>query len=245
MISTYFGKTDIGRCRKKNEDNWVACPEQGLFAVADGIGGMPAGDIASQLVVEVLPPLLEQRISNPQQLTNNQIIPLINQAICDLSNRIFQESEHRIEYAGMGSTLVMALFTESNVFIAHLGDSRAYLLKQEVLYQVTNDHNLVNHLLKNREIDQAQAKNHPGKHHLLQYIGMRVQPKPDVICLPRNSGERLLLCSDGLTEMLTKEQIKILLSQSSTPEQRCNEMINAANQKGGKDNITTVLVDID
>ena len=245
MISSYAGKTDKGKVRTKNEDSWGAFPEQGLFLVADGIGGMPAGDMASKLVADVLPPLLAQRIEEPESLSSNEIILILKQALIDLSNRILQESEHRPEFAGMGTTVVMALLTQNSLYIAHLGDSRAYLLKGDVLQQVTNDHTLVRHLLMTKEITQEQANNHPGKNQLIQYIGMSGLPSPDVICLPRSSGERLLLCSDGLTNMLSNQDIKQCLSKFSPPEHICTILVKIANQNGGKDNITAVLVDID
>lgn len=243
MISGYAGKTDKGLVKTRNEDSWAAFPEQGLFLIADGIGGLPAGDVASKLVVEVLPSLLTQRMNEPEVLSHSEIILKIKQSISDLSVRILQESQHREEYAGMGTTIVMALLTETQIFIAHLGDSRAYLLKGGFLQQISNDHSLVRHLLMTKEITQAQAKNHPGRNHLLQYVGMSLPPNPDVICLPRVAGERLLLCSDGLTNMLSNEEIKKFLTQFSSLEQTCNALVKAAKMAGGHDNITVILVD--
>ena len=243
MISDYAGKTHKGLVKKINEDNWGVFPEQGLFLVADGIGGLPAGDIASKLVVEVLPPLLAQRIDAPEMLSRIEIIDRIKQSICDLSDRILHESQKRAEYAGMGTTIVMALLTESQMFIAHLGDSRAYLLKGDNLQQLSNDHSLIRHLLMSNDITQAQAKTHPGRNHLVQYVGMGVSPNPDVICLPRVSGERLLLCSDGLSNMLSNEEIRKFMRQFSSAEHTCNALITAANLAGGHDNVTVVLVD--
>lgn len=148
------GKTDKGLVRYKNEDNFAIHSEQGIYIVADGIGGMPAGDIASGLVVEILPLLLTNRIPDVQVLTNSETISAIRQALIDLSNRLLSESQSHQEYAGMGSTVVMALVTRSHYFIAHLGDSRAYLLKNGILQQITNDHTLVRQLLAFNEISQ-------------------------------------------------------------------------------------------
>lgn len=240
------GKTDTGRVRKKNEDNLGLFPEQGLFFVADGVGGMPAGEVASMLVLEVLPSLLKQRLGeNVEQetLSQSKIIQLIKQAVIDLSNRIATESQNHPDYAGMSSTLVLVQFTEKNLFIAHLGDSRVYLLKDEILHQMTNDHTLVRHLLQADAISQEDAAQHPGKNQLVQYIGMSMTPKPDVICVPRVEGERILLCSDGLTDMLSKSEIKQFLMKNSSPETTCKALIKAANMAGGKDNVTVVLVE--
>lgn len=246
-FSQFSGQTDPGLKRKKNEDNLGLFPEQGLFFVADGVGGMPAGEIASMLVVEVLPSLLEQRLANSindnVSSDQNEIIINLKQAVIDLSNRLASDSQNHPQYAGMASTLVLVLCTEKHLFIAHLGDSRAYILKGETLHQMTNDHTLVRHLLQANAITQEEAVHHPGKNQLVQYIGMAMTPRPDVICVPRVSAERVLLCSDGLTDMLSKQKITQFLVKNSSPETTCKALIKAANLAGGKDNISVVLVE--
>jgi len=240
---SYAGLTDQGRIRQKNEDNFGVFPDQGLFFVTDGIGGMPAGDVASLIIVEVLPDLIKQRISHPEQLSSHQIIVHLKQALIDLSNRLLHQSKNKAGYAGMGATLALVLVINNQCYIAHLGDSRVYLYSTNKLQQLTHDHSLVHHLLMANVISQEEALNHPGKNQLVRYIGMEGTPAPDVICIPRRSGERLLLCTDGLTNMLSDVEISQFLSASSTPEQICKELIAAANQAGGRDNITAVLVD--
>lgn len=250
-FTQYAGQTDAGLIRKKNEDNFGVFPQQSLFFVADGVGGMPAGEIASMLVVEVLPALVKQRLeqkltgqfAEPGKLSHSEIILRLKQAVIDLSNRISSESQNHPQYAGMASTLVLVLFTQTHLFIAHLGDSRAYLLKDEALHQMTNDHTLARHLLMAKTITQEAAAEHPGKNQLVQYIGMAMTPKPDVTCVPRIPGERVLLCSDGLTDMLSKREITQFLLKNSSPETTCKALIKAANLAGGKDNITVVLVE--
>lgn len=238
----YAGASDQGRVRANNEDHLGLFPQQNLFFVADGMGGMPAGEIASMLILEVLPTLLEHRIVDPETLTQDDIISRLKQAIIDLSNRILNESREHSEYAGMGSTLVLLLQTKKNRYIAHLGDSRAYVLNGEVLKQVTNDHTTAQYLLRCQEITQDEALHHPGKNQLLQYVGMKTRPNPDVICLPGVDGERILLCSDGLTNMLSEREITQFLLQNSPPDKICKALITAANLAGGKDNISVVLV---
>ena len=238
----YAGDSHQGRIRIKNEDHFGLFPQQGLFFIADGMGGMPAGETASLLILEVLPTLLAQRIVDPESLSQEQLISKLKQAIIDLSNRILKESRERPEYAGMGSTLVLLFLTEKYIFIAHLGDSRAYLLKGEMLQQLTNDHTMAHQLLMCHEITEAEALYHPGRNQLLQYVGMKTSPDPDVICLPRVAGERVLLCSDGLSNMLSEQVITRLLLQNTPPDKMCKALIRAANLAGGKDNITVVLV---
>lgn len=238
----YAGDTDQGRVRANNEDHVGLFPQQGLFFVADGMGGMPAGEIASMLILEVLPTLLAQRIADPEILSQDEIIAKLKQALIDLSNRILKESREHPEYAGMGSTLVLLYRTKKNTYIANLGDSRAYVLKGEVLRQVTHDHTTAQYLFRCHEITQEEALYHPGKNQLLQYIGMKSLPNPDVICLPDADVERVLLCSDGLTNMLSEQEITQFLLQNSPPDKMCKALITAANLAGGKDNISVVLV---
>lgn len=252
-FSRYAGLTDCGRIRKKNEDNLGLFPEQSLFFVADGVGGMPAGEVASMLVVEVLPSLLKQRLKQGHKQNSkikfsveqdkSEISLRLKQAIIDLSNRISSQSQNQPEYAGMASTLVLALITQENLYIAHLGDSRAYLLKNGILQQMTNDHTLIRHLLMTKAITQEEAAHHPGKNQLVQYIGMTMSPKPDVICIPRIAGEKILLCSDGLSDMLSKQVIGQILEKNMSPEMTCKMLVEEANHSGGKDNITVVIVE--
>ena len=248
----YTGITDVGNVRERNEDSIGLFPEQNLFMVADGMGGRAAGDVASRLVVEVLPLLIRQRIPEPEKLNKSEVILKIKSSLVDLSNRILLESARNSEFKGMGTTLVMALLTENNYFIAHMGDSRAYLFRAQVLQQVTNDHNLFRHLLANGDVSQDESKTHPGSSQLLQYIGMDGTPNPTVICLPRMHNEYLLLCSDGLTSMLSYQQINQLLLDNLPAdtaeltqvqlEQCAAKLLAQANQAGGKDNISLNLI---
>ncbi len=241
-VKAFAGLSDKGKVRKKNEDSWGVDIQQALFFVADGIGGMPAGEVASMLIAEVLPELLKQRINDIEALSSTEIIASLKQAITDLSNRILKESQQHAEYAGMGSTLVMLMQNKQSSYIAHLGDSRAYLFKNNTLAQITNDHTLINHLLMTRSISPQQVSHHPGKNQLVQYVGMQGTPRPGVICLARETDEKLLLCSDGLTDMLTKQQINEIFRNSSEAEIICQNLVLAANQAGGKDNITVLVV---
>lgn len=248
----FAGITDTGQVRKKNEDNFGLFPEQGLFLLSDGVGGLPAGDIASQLVVDVLPSLLQQRINinkliiektGIDKTDTDELIQQLKQALIDLSERIRVQSQNHPEYAGMAATLVMALYTEKDLFIAYLGDSRAYLVKQGVLQQLSEDHSLLQQLLASGTISEEQAIQHPDRHQLVQFIGMATQPRPDVIHLSRTQEEKVLLCSDGLTNMLSEQQIEAIVLQETSAEACCKGLIDAANTAGGKDNITVLLID--
>ncbi len=248
----YSGITDQGKVRERNEDSLGLFPEQNLFMVADGMGGRPAGNVASRLVVEVLPLLIRQRIPKPEKLNKSKVILKIKSSLVDLSNRILYESSRKKEFEGMGTTLVMTLLTQQCYFIAHMGDSRAYLFRDQILQQVTNDHNLFRHLLANGDVSQDESKTHPGTNQLLQYIGMDGTPNPTVICIPRKQNEYLLLCSDGLTSMLSYQQINRLLLDNlpvdtaeltqAQLEHFVAKLATQANQAGGKDNISLILL---
>ena len=253
MNIIYYGNSDPGRCRERNEDSFGLFSDLNLFMVADGMGGRSAGDVASKLVVEVLPLLIRQRIPGPESLRTSEVIQRIKDILIDLSNRILHESSRQSAFEGMGTTLVMALLTKQHRFIAHMGDSRAYLFREGVLQQITNDHNLLRHLLLSGDVTQDETSHHPGQDQLLQYIGMEGEPDPTVICIPRMPNEYLCLCSDGLTKMLS-HQIMTRLLLNNLPSETAHltsedlkkstgKLIEAANQAGGEDNITVVMTD--
>ncbi|WP_198264507.1 PP2C family protein-serine/threonine phosphatase [sulfur-oxidizing endosymbiont of Gigantopelta aegis] len=243
-IKAYAGLSDPGLVRNKNEDNYALLPEQGLFFVADGVGGMPSGDIASMLVLEVLPSLIQQRLEQQRLFKHDEVIVCLRQAVIDLSNRLLAESQHHASYSGMASTLVLVQFLQDRLYVVHLGDSRAYLLKDKTLSQITCDHTLVRDLVQAGAITEEDALTHPGKNQLVQYMGMELAPNPDVNTLSIWSGEKILLCSDGLTDMLSEQEIAQILIDNPKPDKACQILIESANAAGGKDNVTAVIVDL-
>ena len=240
----HAGLSDTGRLRTANEDRWFADPRQGLYLVADGIGGAVAGGLASQIVAEVLPRLLQGKLQG--KLQGAKAIPEIAKqvatALVELSERLWEESQRTLDLKGMGSTVVLALVRDRQAVVAHLGDSRAYLLHAGRLEQLTKDHTLAQLLADRGQITPEEVASHPAHSHLTRFVGMGMESLPETKVVALAPGDRLLLCSDGLTGMLSDPQILKIISQQIAPEETCRQLIEAANHAGGKDNITAVIV---
>ena len=204
---SYAGLSDVGRVRAENEDHWFADPEQGLYLVADGIGGAAAGGLASQIVAEVLPRLLHNRLNGTEDMAGPDIANRVSAALVELSERLRQESRSALGLKGMGSTVVLALVRDRQTVVAHMGDSRAYLLKAGRLEQLTKDHTIVQLLVNRGEIAPEEAVNHPAHGQLTRFVGMGTGAIPETKCIELTASDRLLLCSDGLTGMVSDQQI--------------------------------------
>lgn len=240
---TAAGLTDQGRVRKQNEDNYFVDIEQGLFIVSDGMGGHTAGELASRIVVEVLPPYLNEHIENFQDLSDSKATEFILETLSDLSTHIRNESDKRPEFVGMGATVVLALIKDTRALIAHIGDSRAYLLREKRLERLTKDHSIVQILIDTGEITPEEAATHPTRSRITQYVGMKDEALPEARVLELLPDDRLLLCTDGLTGMIDDQTITELLIANPDPENACHALIDAANVAGGKDNVTVVVAD--
>jgi PPM family protein phosphatase len=236
---TYAGLSVPGRVRSENQDRWFANVEDGIFLVADGIAGNPEGGLAATIVVETLPSLIKQKLQNFSG--NFSEFPL-QHVLAELSDRLYQQTQHQPRLGGMGSTIVVALIQKSQVLISHLGDSRAYLWRHKSLQQLTQDHCLAKLLLEHNELSEREAAHHPSRYQLTRYAGMPMPAQPDLQCLELQPGDQILLCSDGLTNMLNNDQIITILNEQTSPQVSCYRLIEWANMLGGKDNITCVLV---
>jgi PPM family protein phosphatase len=239
----YAGLSDQGLVRENNEDNWSADDAQGLFIVSDGVGGQLAGEVASQIVVEALPVLLRERLAGIGDLSDVRAGELIIGALREFSNRVRSEAKGEAGIEGLGATVVLALIRDAFALIAHMGDSRAYLLRAGELRQLTNDHSIVQLLIEAGEIAPKQAHTHPSRGRLTRSVGMDGEPLPEAQCVALKPGDRLMLCSDGLTGMLSHETIRAILDGGLEPETACQRLIDKANAAGGRDNITTVVID--
>lgn len=238
------GLTDIGRVRLKNEDAWYGDPEQGVFLVSDGIGGHQAGEVASRIVTDVLPGRLAEVLRDAAPLDDPLVIQRARNAVAGLSCNMCKESEREPSLAGMGATVAALLVKAGQGLVLHLGDSRAYLLRNGFLQLLTRDHTLAQFLVESGIVDQEQASQHPGRCRLTQYMGMSANAKPDAQIVNLQSNDRLLLCSDGLSGAVDPDELREALDQSQNPEAACRRLIDAANSAGGKDNITALIVQI-
>jgi protein phosphatase len=221
--------TDIGRVREKNDDSVLVDPP--LYVVADGMGGHRGGDVASQLALETIEGLAaEGRGSLAEQVRR------ANRAVWDRS-----VEDERL--SGMGTTLTAARIEGASALIAHVGDSRAYLLRDGVMRQLTADHTLVARMVQSGEISADEADVHPHKNVLTRALGTDEDVEVDEDTVALLDGDRLLLCSDGLTGMVTEDQIQAILENSDVPQQAADRLVKAANRAGGIDNISVVVLD--
>ncbi|HJT77842.1 MAG TPA: PP2C family serine/threonine-protein phosphatase [Gemmataceae bacterium] len=255
-----FGLTDRGRVRPSNEDNFLiadladsprqsAAPDGAelghLLAVADGVGGNCAGERASRLAVLGLEPFLLDALAGPGEvrgLDGDGLTRVFQEAVRRAQEALFQAVARRPDWRGMGTTLTLAYVWGRELFVAHVGDSRAYLLRDGELRQLTQDHTLVAELVRHGVLSPAEVAHHPYRHVIINSVGgtepglrvatTRMELHPDDV---------LLLCSDGLTEMLPDERIRDVVRAEADLERACTRLVAEANEAGGKDNVTVVL----
>lgn len=238
----HAGLSDKGLARPNNEDAWAALPEYGIYLVTDGMGGEFAGELASQIVSQALPPCLVKILAGLPDVSSQEFIAMVHAAIAHLSSSIRQQTMGRPGLDGMGATIVMAIIRDGKALVSHMGDSRAYLLRGPKLSRLTTDHSIVQLLLDAKRISGEEAETHPARGQLTRCVGMRGEPSPDSACLQLRKGDRMLLCSDGLTDMLSDPEIKDILALQESPSAICKKFVDAANKAGGRDNITTLVI---
>lgn len=238
------GLSSQGRVRPYNEDRYYVDVSQGIFMVADGMGGQAAGALAAQATVKVLPKLLCKRLQPYRDINTKFAKHIMLKSLQDLSNRLRDESARRFGLAGMGSTVVVLVIRQAQALLAYMGDSRIYLLRAGQLKRLSRDHSLIQLLLDTQEITPEEAKTHAARGQITRYMGMPGQPLPEVLTLNLMASDRLLLCSDGLSDMVNDQHLQALLSEPLPPAQVCQHLIDAANQAGGRDNITAMVVDL-
>ena len=235
-------QSDVGRRRNTNQDYASVFTNQAgikLAVLADGMGGHRAGDIASQMAVTNLGTAWE----NLSLSDDEKVAQWFIQTIQEENTRIYQRGQEQPEYNGMGTTIVAAALSEDQFTIAHVGDSRAYLIREDKIIQLTEDHSLVNELVKSGEISEEMAANHPRKNILTRSVGMPGSVEVDVSTYIWQLKDRLLLCSDGLTNMLSEEPIGTIINQEGALFDKVTELIERANEAGGADNITVLLIE--
>lgn len=246
MVIRAAGGTDIGCVRKRNEDAYFIDAENGIFIVADGLGGHGGGDKAAQMATTLLPDIIRRRIAElpePRSSDDPAISSMLAESLHELGHRIREAGLSRLEYKDMGTTVVLALLTAHYAHIAHLGDSRAYLLRDGGLWQLTEDHSIVGLLVRNGEITPQEAENHPAKGRLSRFAGMEADVPAAAQTIELRLRDRLLLCTDGLWGTLTNAQLTAILAEGNDPEVTCRSLIASGKQAGGEDNFTLVVCD--
>ncbi|MGK2954373.1 MAG: Stp1/IreP family PP2C-type Ser/Thr phosphatase [Solirubrobacterales bacterium] len=234
-VARHSERTDVGRQRQANEDSFLV--KEPLFVVADGMGGAQAGEVASMTAVQAfengLPP------GDPEQALQDSI---------GLANRTIHNQAHNdASLAGMGTTITAAAVNEQaeTIVIGHVGDSRAYRLREGILQRLTRDHSLVEEMRRRGQITEAQAEDHPQRSIITRALGPEAEVEADIQSVPSAPGDIFMLCSDGLTTMLGDERIKELLMGATSLEAATNTLIDEANRAGGRDNITVVLFQVE
>jgi|SRR5579884_182772 len=223
-------KTDTGRQRRENEDSAIACAP--LFVVADGMGGARAGEVASRIAIEAFEHGLPDAGSSEERLA--ELVREANRAIYDRAHR-------EPELKGMGTTLTAAYLDDAHVTIAHVGDSRAYLFRDGELRRLTQDHSLVGELVARGKLTEEQAAEHPQRSIITRALGVEREVDVDTWTHPAHADDVLMLCSDGLTSMISEERIAEILAAQADLERAGAQLIEEANAAGGRDNITVVL----
>ncbi|HNY79814.1 MAG: protein phosphatase 2C domain-containing protein [Sedimentisphaerales bacterium] len=242
VTMVYAGLTDVGRMRETNEDAFGIDPQLGLMVVADGLGGHPAGEVASAFVVEALPRQLA--MGRAAGLEDAQgPAQLLSQSLLIVAEQLRDMGCATPEQEGMGATVVAALVSDAALLVAHLGDSRAYRLRNGHLELLTRDHNLGN-ALRDEGVVHDGAEDIPEYHVLRRFVGMDQPLPPDVGAFDLRQRDRYLLCSDGLTNMLDEGEIAEVLRAETPCEQICRQMVSRANEAGGYDNITVIVAEV-
>jgi protein phosphatase len=229
-IAEQAARSDVGRQRQANEDSFVEAPP--FFAVADGMGGARAGEVASQIAAEAFRE--EDGAESHGEARLRRIAQSANRRIYDLAQR--EESRR-----GMGTTLTAALVGEDQVSLGHVGDSRAYLLRDGVLEQLTRDHSLVAELERTGQIEPGEAEHHPQRSIITRALGPEPDVDVDTYTVTGRPGDVFLLCSDGLTSMISDDEVASILRSAADLGEAGEALVRSANQSGGKDNITVVL----
>lgn len=239
-------RSDIGKIRQVNEDSALTgvISEHLSFAiVADGMGGHQAGDVASQVAVEAFKRVLEQHV-DIVNWTSEDAKRLMRIAIRQANDEIYSLAKHMTQYHNMGTTIVAALFINNIVVVGHVGDSRAYRINGEQLEQLTEDHSLVNALVRSGQLTAEEAEHHPRKNVLTRAIGTEDDIEVDVRILEWKTQDLLLLCSDGLSNRVSEDELHRVVASELSLDQRADQLIQLALQAGGDDNITLILCDM-
>lgn len=228
-------RTDIGRVRSTNQDAFLAQGGQyPLYAVADGMGGHLGGDIASAMAIEGLKDCL--RDQRPDEA-------LISRCVSRISRQIYDRQLKETSLQGMGTTLTLLWEDEQQVYLGHVGDSRAYLLREGMLRQLSHDHSLVSELLRSGVIDEAAAGDYPYRNVITRAVGTEEEILCDTAVIDKLPGDRFLLCSDGLSEYIKREQMQEMLHKESL-ELIADTLLSLALERGGRDNITLILLEV-
>ena len=241
-----FGQTDVGKKRENNEDSYLCLTLQNfqqpifLISVADGMGGHTGGEIASAIAIETLKRKVLSQFDDETKLETDFSVILKN-CIQKANYEVFLQASLDKKLTGMGSTLVTALVSENKIFVGNVGDSRAYLIRNKAIHQITSDHNWKNDQRRKGGLSEEDIKNSPYKDLITRSLGLHSEVKIDIYELEPQTDDYLLLSSDGLHSLLTKKDILKIFRKTKDIQKICRKLIDVSNKRGGHDNITVVL----
>lgn len=236
-----FGLTDVGQVRENNEDAWNAVPEHNIFVLADGMGGHSAGEIAAQETVERYSALIQSKSAN---ISSENVKQQLSEVINEVNKSVFRLARADRELRGMGTTICSAFFIDGLMCFAHVGDSRIYRFRDQKLKQLTEDHSLVQELLDLGELNNRQANEFTQRNIITKAIGTEPEVEATVDTCDIQPGDLILMCSDGLSDLITNREIEKLLNLTADIKQKVDLFVESANRRGGIDNITVILMEV-
>src|SRR5699024_1635951 len=234
--------TDRGNVRNHNEDAGgivLHADNQPLLIVADGMGGHKAGDVASDMTISMIKELWEDvdYFSTPEMIED-----WLQNVLVDVNAVIYEKANTNEAFVGMGTTVVIAVCIDDFISVAHIGDSRCYILNQSGFMQITEDHSLVSALVRSGQITEEEAHHHPRKNIVLKSLGTEESVHADIQSLSWEAGDKLLLCSDGLSDKITNDELKTWIEKDEHYDTIGQQLIDLANERGGEDNISLIIV---
>ncbi len=235
-----YAATNVGLERSINQDYiYYSLDKTGclpnLFVVADGMGGHKAGDIASRFTVENLVTLIRES-------KEKDLISIVNNAISDVNERLFDKASESADYEGMGTTLVVATISDKLLMVANVGDSRLYIVNDDIT-QITRDHSLVEEMVLLGKLDRKAARTHEKKNYITRAIGGEKNVEAEMFSVDLKPGDRIIMCSDGLSNMVEDNDILNIVKHSDSLEEAVEGLIKTANDNGGKDNISVIIIE--
>lgn len=240
----FAAKSDRGIVRDLNEDNYrlITGHENvpDIFVVADGMGGHSSGEVASGMAVG----FAEKYILDNRELFSNEesILSIIKQLMEEANTAIFTKAAESQSNFGMGTTLITAVVLKDKMYVGHVGDSRVYLIRDGKMEKITTDHSYIEELIKNGSLTREEAENHPNKNIITRALGCEEEILIDTLTIEIKENDIFVLCTDGLTNMLKEDEILDIIINEDDPEASCSELVRLANEKGGEDNITVIVV---
>ena len=237
-----FAKTDIGKAREKNQDYYYVSEENDepkIYILADGMGGYKGGEVASKLATDSVKKYIQSNFDSIIK-DKESILKLIASAVEYANMVVYEKSKETQELEGMGTTLEVCLIYNNKAYIGHVGDSRVYRIRNEVIRKLTKDHSYVQQLIEDKKITREEAKTHPKKNMITRALGCTPYVEPDLRARNFEKGDIFILCSDGLTNMVDEKQIYEIMKEDI--QMAAERLVDEANQAGGYDNITVIII---